>query len=630
VAKDAPQAGDASVASGYSRRPRVALVGPVVPYRGGIAQHTTMLHRALGEVCESLTVSFVRQYPRWLYPGKTDRNEDAALYSIPSVEFLIDSLNPLTWEKAILRIEAFDPDIVVLPWWHVYWAPCFWWFARRLSSPHRELVFMVHNADDHESARWKQHLTQRVLSLGQRFLAHSTAEQRVLQLRLPGRKVDFLPMPVFDLFPARSSDPKPRRSRIELLFFGFVRPYKGLDVLLRALALLKDEDVFLTVVGENWQSADTFNDELSALGVEHMVEWVGRYVDDSEVAAYFERCDWVVLPYRSATGSAVIPLAYHFGRPVIASRVGGLPDVVIEGKTGMLVQPNDPAELAEIVRRILNQQIVYDPDAISQSCARMTWGELANAVLGSGGVGLDAKRSTLRTHAIKDRESRELKAKKIVKLLQSHNSKKYSSILDVGGGAGYIAQAIAYLTGAHVVAVDVVDQREVSDGYDFIKVPGVELPFPDNAFDLAISNHVVEHVGSSANQLAHLREVNRILQPAGMLYFAVPNKWRLVEPHYRLPFLSWLPQTLATRWLRYLKKGDEYDCLPLSAQNAKTILEQAGFSVCDVTLSAIRVAGEIESTSAVVKMATRMPEWCWWLLSPIMPTLIFICRKPAD
>lgn len=238
----------------------------------------------------------------------------------------------------------------------------------------------------------------------------------------------------------------------------------------------------------------------------------------------------------------------------------------------------------------------------------------------------------MRTHAILDYLSRQKKAKKIEALITQVGSLKLGRVLEVGCGAGYITDHFSRLgyglSGAY--GIDISDERQVTDSFQFQTVGDVKIPFPNEYFDLVISNHVIEHVGSPENQAGHVAEIYRVLEKSGILYLAVPNKWRIVEPHYRLPFLSWLPQTLATRWLRYLKKADEYDCVPLSAQHAKLILEQAGFSVRDVTLSAIRVAGEIESTSAVVKMATRMPEWCWWLLSPIMPTLIFICRKPAD
>lgn len=610
--------GDASV------RPRVVVIGPMLPYRGGIAQHTNMLHQALNKLSECIAVSFARQYPRWLYPGETDRDGDIPPLPPPGVEFVIDSLNPLSWEKAVRRIEAFDPDIVVLPWWHVYWAPCFWWLARRLSSPRRELVFMVHNADDHESARWKQRLTQQVLAFGQRFIVHSTADQRLLQERTPGRQVDFQPMPIFDQFqpPALLL---PRRARLELLFFGFVRPYKGLDVLLQALALLKEEDVFLSVVGENWQAAEVFNRDLVALGIEQKVEWVGRYVEDREVTGFFERCDWVVLPYRSATGSAVVTLAYHQGRPVIATRVGGLSDVVEHGQTGLLVEPNDPEALANAIRDILKNTTKYDPGAIRDACARMTWDGLANCVLGSFGASAPAEPRLVRTHAIRDRASRELKAKKILNLVRAHCATPPAAILDVGAGAGHIAQNLAQMTGAFVCAVDVVDERQVTEGYSFTQVSGVGLPYADRTFDLVISNHVIEHVGDRSAQLQHLQEIARTLQLNGVLYLAVPNRWGFVEPYYRLPLLSWLRRRWADKVLQWTGKSPHYDCRPLSRGELETLVAGAGLECTDLATDAIREVALLEKHRLAVIIG-RLPKWVVHMFLPWIPTHIYLCR----
>ena len=105
--------------------PRVTIIGPILPYRGGIAQHTTMLHRALRERCDLLTISFKRQYPAWLFPGESDLDPAYQGYEEPGVDYCIDSINPLTWRKAVTAISAFEPQAVIIPWWTVYWAICF-------------------------------------------------------------------------------------------------------------------------------------------------------------------------------------------------------------------------------------------------------------------------------------------------------------------------------------------------------------------------------------------------------------------------------------------------------------------------------------------------------------------------
>lgn len=363
-------------------RTRAAIIGPVIPYRGGIAQHTTMLHRALSRHANCLTVSFTRQYPKILFPGATDVDESLVGHKEPGVEFLIDSINPLTWQKAVQRLVGFQPEVIVFPWWHVYWAPCFGWMANRLKHllPSAELVFLCHNSLEHESAAWKRLLSNKVLSMATRFLVHTKEDRKNLRQWFPEKSVDVQFMPVFDNFPVPLGK-LPRRKGLELLFFGFVRPYKGLFTLLEAMALLKGENVHLTIVGEFWNGADETQAFVHSHGLGGQVEVVARYVPDAEAAEYFARCDLVVLPYHSATGSAVIPSAYHFNKPVLATKVGGLPDVVVDGESGTLVEPCSSDALAQAIRSILAGELHFSLERIARFKAELSWDGFASAVL---------------------------------------------------------------------------------------------------------------------------------------------------------------------------------------------------------------------------------------------------------
>ncbi len=359
---------------------RVALIGPILPFRGGIAQHTTMLHRALSRQVCCLTLSFSRQYPSFLFPGTSDRDESLKDFREPGVEYLIDSLNPLTWYKAVKRILTFQPDLVVFPWWQVYWVPCFGWMSRQFSKKGIELVFLCHNVIEHEAASWKQTLTATVLATADRFVVHSVAEKKTLLARFPETNVQVYPHPIYNQFPA-SEIQLPRRAKLELLFFGFIRPYKGLDVLLKAMCLLKEEDIFLSVVGEFWKGEQDSEEFLKKNNLSGMVELVPRYVSDQEAADYFQRCDLVVLPYRSATGSGVVPLAFHYGKPVIVTSVGGLPDVVEDGVTGTLVEPDSPEQISDAIRAVQFGKVRYDSEKIGLQNKGMSWKGLSDVIL---------------------------------------------------------------------------------------------------------------------------------------------------------------------------------------------------------------------------------------------------------
>jgi len=234
-----------------------------------------------------------------------------------------------------------------------------------------------------------------------------------------------------------------------------------------------------------------------------------------------------------------------------------------------------------------------------------------------------------RTHAILDALSREAKARKIEVLTKTFGASEYRRVLEIGTGAGYIASYFGKRLEMAVTAVDVADERQVMEGYDFVQVESTALPFDACSFDLAITNHVIEHVGQREVQIHHLQEIYRCLKPGGVLYFAVPNRWRLVEAHYSLPLLSWLPARLADKYIRTTRGIGHYDCTPLSNGEVRQILRQVGFEFVDVTLDAIAAMKEIEGRG-IAGYLMGLPKWCWWPLKSIIPTLIFVCKRPVQ
>jgi len=369
------------VTEGSRGTPRVALIGPVLPFRGGIAQHTTMLHRALPELADHRTISFTRQYPALIFPGESDRDPAYEGHQEVGVEYLIDSLNPLSWRKAVQRILAFDADIAVLPWWTVYWAPCFGYIARALRRKGLNVVFFCHNVVEHETAVWKVRLTKWVLSQGNRFVAHTKEDAANLHQLIPDADVSVHAHPIYDQFPEPKGE-LPARDDLELLFYGFVRPYKGLDLLIEAMAKTQDS-TWLTIAGEFWEGEEQARVRIEELGLSDRIELRPRYHTDQETAELFARSDIVVLPYRSATGSGVVPVAYHYDKPVIVTRVGGLPDVVDDGKTGKLVEPESVNALADAINSFTRSNAAAMIPAIQELKRNMTWTSLASTILGA-------------------------------------------------------------------------------------------------------------------------------------------------------------------------------------------------------------------------------------------------------
>lgn len=233
-------------------------------------------------------------------------------------------------------------------------------------------------------------------------------------------------------------------------------------------------------------------------------------------------------------------------------------------------------------------------------------------------------------HAVTDLVSRQPKALKIERLLGLVPKAEPLQMLEIGTGAG----GIAHYFGTHpglpctVTAVDVHDNRQVHAGYDYLPVKGVDLPFDDERFDVVISNHVIEHVGDDEAQLAHLREIRRVLKADGLAYLAVPNRWMLTEPHYRLAFLSWLPRRWRSPYLRWSGKGSFYDCEPLELRQLERMLAAAGLAYRNLCIEGWRETFSIERPQHWSnRLLRRLPDGLLRPLLPIIPTLIYRLQR---
>jgi len=229
-------------------------------------------------------------------------------------------------------------------------------------------------------------------------------------------------------------------------------------------------------------------------------------------------------------------------------------------------------------------------------------------------------------HAVLDLPSRNWKALKIERLLDLAHRPQPIKMLEIGTGSGGIAQYFAThpQLRCDVIAVDVVDNRLAHEGYEYLQVEGVELPFADAGFDVVITNHVIEHVGDFGAQHRHLEEVHRVMKPEGVGYLAVPNRWMLTEPHYKLKFLSWWPHAWRSSYLRLMRKGTFYDCEPLQMRQLERMLAAAGFRYRNICIDALRTTFEIERPASFgVRALRRMPDALLEPLRRIIPTLIY-------
>lgn len=377
---------------------RIALVGPAYPYRGGIAHFTNRFAEELAAEHEVLICTFDRQYPELLFPGKTQMEPGDWELPVDPVR-LIDSINPISWWRAGRWIGGQNPDVVAFAYWMPFFVPAYRGMLAGLRSAGERRaceVLWLHNLHPHErlpGAGWLlRALVRRFVGQMDRFVCLSeSTRQELLELRADAEVMTGF-HPVYDIF-EEAIDPERARRELgvdveapTLLFFGYVRRYKGLDVLLEALARLPEEmDVQLLVAGAFYEEEAEYREQARSLGLlaerGPRVRFFPEYVPTEKVHLYFSAANLVVQPYRSATQSGVARTAFNFGRPVVVTDVGGLAEEVPDGEAGYVVPPEDPEALAGAVRRFFDADPGSFREGARRQAERFSWSALAEQFL---------------------------------------------------------------------------------------------------------------------------------------------------------------------------------------------------------------------------------------------------------
>lgn len=234
-----------------------------------------------------------------------------------------------------------------------------------------------------------------------------------------------------------------------------------------------------------------------------------------------------------------------------------------------------------------------------------------------------------REHSRPNLELRRQKARKIISLVESRRPLEGAAVLEIGTGAGAISAMLAGAAGTtgHVASIDTMDTRLDRDGYEFRLTDGVALPYDDACFDVVVSNHVVEHVGDRHAQQTHLDEIARVLRPDGVGYLATPSRWAIVEPHFKVPLLSWVPRRHRDRFVRAAKAGDRYDVDPYSRRELLEALTRSGLGAEDVTVDALGELGRIEQPRGAVGLLVRAPVGVQRAVRPALPTMVFLLSR---
>ncbi len=345
----------------------IVIIGTAYPLRGGIAHFNALLaeHLAVRHFVE--TITFKRQYPRIFFPGKS-QEEQGAIENVRPAPQLVDSVNPFNWGAVGRLVKRKQPDLVIFKYWLPFFGPCFGTIASVVKqNPRSKVLYICDNVIPHERRPGDLLLTRYAFKRADYFIVQSRAVEKELLRYFPGAEYRRVPHPVYENFGAPVPKTLARerlqiRSKRVILYFGYVRAYKGLLHLIDAMKSLRDhfgsheDEILLLAVGEFYDDEKKYRDRVTGLGLERSVRFVPDYVPNSQVAEYFSAADIVVLPYLSATQSGIAQIAYNFDKPLIVTNVGGLAEIVADNKTGYVVPPGDAEEIARAVIRFYAEE----------------------------------------------------------------------------------------------------------------------------------------------------------------------------------------------------------------------------------------------------------------------------------
>jgi len=367
---------------------KIAILGTAWPYRGGIADFNNRLASEFIKEGHQVSIyTFTLQYPSFLFPGKTQFSPDPKPEGL-EITRTLSSINPFSWTKTARMIRSFGPDILIVPFWMPFMGPSTGFVARRLKKCGAKRVAILHNLIPHEHKPGDRILSRYFIKSVDGFVALSESVLSDIDLFDTRKPRTFSPHPLYDHFGALATrqesvehlglDPKYRY----ILFFGLIRDYKGLDLLLQAYAdsRLRELNVRLIVAGEFYGSSDKYFELEKQLGLEGLVIWKNEFVPSDEVRYYFGAADIIAQPYKTATQSGVSQIAYHFGKPMLVTNVGGLAEIVPNGKAGYAVEPQ-PAQIADgLVDFFTNNRQEEFTRGVIEEKKKYSWSKMTEAL----------------------------------------------------------------------------------------------------------------------------------------------------------------------------------------------------------------------------------------------------------
>lgn len=367
---------------------KIIIVGPATPFRGGIATFNERIAVNLNKLGhDAIIINYTTQYPSFLFPGKTQYTINPPPENL-NIKRLLSSINPITWFKTAKYIRTLNPDLVLLRFWIPFMAPALGTIGRILmKNKNVKVIGFVDNLIPHEKRIGDTILSKYFINSCDGFITLSNQVKNEIE-NFSSKKCLMSPHPVYDHYGDKASkieSCKQLNLNTEvhyLLFFGFIRKYKGLDLLIKAFSesQLKTKNYKLLIAGEFYEDEKTYLDLIISLGLKESIELHSHYIADADIKFYFGACDLVVQPYRSATQSGISQLAYHFEKPMVVTNVGGLPEIVKHEETGFVTDVN-PSSISDALIAFFNDDINRFDIAIQQEKKKYSWTYLSETIL---------------------------------------------------------------------------------------------------------------------------------------------------------------------------------------------------------------------------------------------------------
>ena len=364
----------------------IIIIGSAYPLRGGgLASFNERLAREFQHQNDKVIIyTFSLQYPSFLFPGSSQYSTEAAPTDL-NIKVCINSINPLNWIKVGNELKRLKPDIIVVRYWLPFMAPCLGTILRRVKkNNYTKIICIADNVLPHEKRLGDKQFTSYFIKPVDAFITMS--ENVLSDLRsFTNKPAQKLMHPLYDNFGDKIDKTEARNHlRINandkiILFFGFIRKYKGLDILLEAMSLLKDSNIKLLIAGEFYGDRKLYDDIIAKNDLQPQVILHTSFIADSEIKYYLSAADFVIQPYRDATQSGVTPLAYHFEKPMLVTNVGGLPSLVPDGKVGLIAEPNAES-IAEKISELYKLGEKHFLPYLREEKKKYNWSVLVNAI----------------------------------------------------------------------------------------------------------------------------------------------------------------------------------------------------------------------------------------------------------